>query len=366
MYILGINLSHHASVCLLHDGEVIFYLEDDRLSKLKEGEWELDDPCRALEKIPHFTSHVHHIIFASFGKGKDFESSDQKMIEYILGKIKFTYDYIHNNWEHHLYHAYNAFYSTNFERAGAVVMDAGGVSLMEDCQGMGAWREVESLYDCSQGDIKPIFRHYSLPSVTSQNDPVVTGNLVVSSSLSCGTLFNDITDSLGLSKKHIQEGGIRAKPVGKVMGLSSYGKWDWNMDPWFREVDGVWVTSNKVIYDEVIRTGVSDMEISDPNIFFAGARLAKKLQEETKFHTIRLIERLLDNVDTNNVVLSGGYFLNCVNNYAYVKKFPEINFYVDPIAHDGGTAMGAARYIWHHFLEKEERHPLKTLFLGGS
>ena len=49
--------------------------------------------------------------------------------------------------------------------------------------------------------------------------------------------------------------------------------------------------------------------------------------------------------DSDNIVLSGGYALNCVNNYEYVKKFSEKNFFIDPVAHDGGTAIGAALWV---------------------
>ena len=45
---------------------------------------------------------------------------------------------------------------------------------------------------------------------------------------------------------------------------------------------------------------------------------------------------------TGDVCLSGGCFLNCVANYKIQKMYPHINFYVEPVAHDGGTAMGAA------------------------
>ena len=45
---------------------------------------------------------------------------------------------------------------------------------------------------------------------------------------------------------------------------------------------------------------------------------------------------------TGNICLSGGCFLNCVANYKMKKKYPHINFYIEPIAHDGGTAIGAA------------------------
>ena len=50
------------------------------------------------------------------------------------------------------------------------------------------------------------------------------------------------------------------------------------------------------------------------------------------------------NLDYNKVVLSGGYFLNCSNNFKYVEKYPNLNFFVDPIPNDAGTAIGAALY----------------------
>ena len=44
-----------------------------------------------------------------------------------------------------------------------------------------------------------------------------------------------------------------------------------------------------------------------------------------------------------NIILTGGCFQNCVVNYKLFKEKGEhINMYVDPIAHDGGTAIGAA------------------------
>ena len=45
-----------------------------------------------------------------------------------------------------------------------------------------------------------------------------------------------------------------------------------------------------------------------------------------------------------NVVLSGGYALNCVANYWYLDKLNKenIKLYVEPVSNDAGTAMGAA------------------------
>ena len=72
-----------------------------------------------------------------------------------------------------------------------------------------------------------------------------------------------------------------------------------------------------------------------------------KLQQRTKEYTIKLLEKAISYSNCKNIILSGGYALNCVNNYHYVKAFPDYNFFVDPIAHDGGTSMGAALWMYN-------------------
>jgi len=71
-------------------------------------------------------------------------------------------------------------------------------------------------------------------------------------------------------------------------------------------------------------------------------QIAKEAQEKTFIATCNLIDKLKDK--TNNILLSGGYFLNCSNNFKYVKKYSKLNFFVDPIPHDAGTAIGAVVY----------------------
>jgi predicted NodU family carbamoyl transferase len=56
------------------------------------------------------------------------------------------------------------------------------------------------------------------------------------------------------------------------------------------------------------------------------------------------MEKAITYSDCKNIILSGGYHLNCSNNFKLVKLFPKYNFFVDPICHDGGTAVGAALY----------------------
>jgi carbamoyltransferase len=97
---------------------------------------------------------------------------------------------------------------------------------------------------------------------------------------------------------------------GKVMGLSSYGY-------------------SKKKYD----------------LYYNKLKKAKKLQEKSFEYTCALIDKALFYSNIKNIVLSGGYFLNCVNNFKYVKKYPQLNFFVDPVAHDGGLLLDLLYFI---------------------
>ena len=56
------------------------------------------------------------------------------------------------------------------------------------------------------------------------------------------------------------------------------------------------------------------------------------------------IERSKKYSDCKNIILSGGCHLNCSVNFKLVKKYPEYNFFVDPIPYDAGTAVGGIIY----------------------
>ena len=101
--------------------------------------------------------------------------------------------------------------------------------------------------------------------------------------------------------------------AGKVMGLAPYGFYQ---------------PSN----------GLGYLQSSNENA-------AATIQNDWEDRAIELVK--IASKNCNNIVLTGGCFLNCVVNYKLLKEFPDLNFYVDPIAFDGGTSIGAA-YILHH------------------
>jgi carbamoyltransferase len=92
----------------------------------------------------------------------------------------------------------------------------------------------------------------------------------------------------------------------------------------------------------MIRIKIFKLSKKKYNLDYVKVKKAKKLQEKSFEYTCALIDKALSYSNIKNIVLSGGYFLNCVNNFKYVKKYPQLNFFVDPVAHDGGTSIGAA------------------------
>lgn len=72
------------------------------------------------------------------------------------------------------------------------------------------------------------------------------------------------------------------------------------------------------------------------------------LQEHSFQRACETLQKAVElNPDCKNIVLSGGFSLNCTNNYKYLDLFPEHNFFVDPAANDSGTAIGAALYQYY-------------------
>ena len=90
-----------------------------------------------------------------------------------------------------------------------------------------------------------------------------------------------------------------------------------------------------------------------PNVYNKHT-VANMLEHDALDHSIAFIKKAIDMVpDCKNIVLSGGFSLNCTNNYKYLQAFPDHQFFVDPIPHDGGTAVGAAINL-HRALQEDE------------
>lgn len=342
MYILGINISHHASVCLLKNGRVVYHIEEERLNKQKY--WKpSEDNCyyKSLTALTKYVRKIDRVIFSGVG-----DDDEQGIIQgvhdqlYSLGLVpeKASHHYI--STFHHIYHASAAFYNSGFKDAVALIVDGGGAKLRDGVT------EGESIYSCAYpSEIKLLWQHrFNFFDINPNVELHQTEDELFSSNMTAGYLFNFFGDKLGFN------GGFDA---GKLMGLSSYGKIV-DEESWYTEVDGVRLTNNPVIIERLK---------ADYPTFEDRANIAKKLQVETMNHTRHLIKKCLQ--ISPRVVLSGGYFLNCVNNYEYLDLFEDpSNLYIEPNSSDAGTSLGAAKLFHYAFTKKKTPIPIKTLYMG--
>lgn len=347
MNILGINISHDTSSCLMIDGKIVYYFEDERLLKIKHCIYEESNKFYGIENLKKYNiKELDYVAFSSFRRTYDLE--DELVINKIINEIKSIgikiNEIFYNKEEHHLYHAYNGFYNSGFDNALILV-----------CDGLGAYtdkfidfREVDTICYANKNNFNSIYKHVSNTwwGRDSKIKSTLNNNILFTNSLSCGALFCEICCKLNLKGAH---------DSGKLMGMSSYGKITDNNN-WVDIIDGF-----PYMNDECINNIKNKQFLS----FEDQANIAKKVQHETKKYTIQLIKKAIEMNQSNNIVLSGGYFMNCVNNYEYLKEFPDINFYVDPICYDGGTAIGVAYFV-HKILDLPFKiEPINTLYLGG-
>ena len=97
--------------------------------------------------------------------------------------------------------------------------------------------------------------------------------------------------------------------------------------------------------------------------------MAYAVQTQTQEQVANLIRKAVAMSGKKNVVLSGGYGLNCVANYYYLEELKKegINLYVEPVSNDAGTAMGAA--LLHYRTISRDRtinEQVDTLYNGPT
>jgi carbamoyltransferase len=304
--ILGVSVGHNSSVALISDGKLIYYLEEERLSKRKRD----FNPFRAMidilskykidEIVTVGTNHFpEHVVLVGDG-----ESPYYSLARKFYPEVKFT----KLNHLHHLTHAASAFYNSGFTKSDILVIDGCGSLQKEDL--LLEW-ETNSIYEGNKDT------ELKLKTQIYQN------NL---NKIGIGRVYEAVTTFLGW---HPTEGG-------KTMGLSSYGKSNDIFPPLFI---GEWGNLNFFECDPsstyVFITKKWQKIIKKNDLY---KDLAYHLQQET----LKQVKNIIFNLNTNNLCCVGGYFLNCVNNYKLIKAFPDINFYFEPISHDGGTSIGAA------------------------
>jgi len=371
-WIAAIARGHNSGICLLKDGEMVLSIEEERLSRHKYD----GGPLASMVKILDYTDKLDYLVIAHTqplgDSGRiDFTGDDiYTGLARKLGLIdrqEDLYDHpqvIDLSRTHHKLHAACAFYRSGFKSAVSVVVDGAGtfipMSIGNDSEM--TW-ELESMFTCEYpAEFKTIYKHQA------GRGPWGSAKLDEFSSDGEGeegTHEFILDESAGITKAYeavTQYCGWSPIEAGKTMGLFPYGKPNDNIPPIYSDYNGsaAWKTSNR---DVIVPTYPNGAVVNEGRFKFLKTSedpgdltllenrrdMAYAIQIESQSMVLDLIRKSVELSGNKNVVLSGGYGLNCVANYWYLDQLKEegINLFVEPVSNDAGTAIGAAYLVYH-------------------
>jgi carbamoyltransferase len=303
MIILGINeTSHDASVSLIKDGEILFAGHAERYSKQK-NDWYLND---SLIKDALSYGQPDHIAYYE----KPFLKASRLLLKGGSGqwKPRFKIDGIpRKSFGHHYSHAAAGYYTSAFNDAVVVVLDAIGE------------------YNTSTiwvGEGEKIKLKYK------QNYPV-----------SFGLFYSAFTQLIGLMPN--QEEYI-------MMGMAAYGDWT----KYYRKVDEYFPSINKQKYN--FHNGIVDWGwIQSEQDKFDIAAAVQFVYEQRLNEFMHMAYSI---TGKKNLVFMGGCALNSSANTLLWNIFDMI--WIMPNPGDAGSSLGAAASLYGKHVE------WKTPYLG--
>ena len=393
IWIAAIARGHNSGVCLLKNGEIIFSIEEERLSRHKYD----GGPFASMVKILEYTDRLDYLVVAHTQNlqetaGRvDFTGDDVYTgLARKLGLIDRKLD-IYNHPQvvdfsniHHKLHAACAFYRSGFDQAAALIVDGAGtfIPLSVGNEQVVGW-ETESIYDCSYPNMfKTMYKHIGVRGP-------LTGGIVkefhggffkeLDESGNVASFEAVISETAGITKVYeavTQYCGFSSIEAGKTMGLFPYGKENPNIPKLFDETSKVTLSNrnmiipnypngafvNFMLFDELSEGNSSDLSKLDNR-----RDLAYACQTQTQEQVLRLIRKASQLTGQKKVVISGGYGLNCVANYFYLDGLKDdgIEIYVEPVSNDAGTAMGAALLMYRNITGSKDKQTFTdNLYLG--
>jgi len=337
MLTVGINYSqmHDSSACILRDGELLFAVAEERISRLKHDAgfpknairacldfakvraeqldevcfgWQTAGPvfrhdlkCYATGKMPltylnglnstlHFLSMWH-------------QESGAKKFAQQFGPTKARMRFV----DHHLAHAISAYAYSGFDDAAVVVMD-----------GRGAW-EATTIWHGHKGRLDPV--------------------LMIPFPDSVGYLYSEFTEFLGFQ---------RNSDEWKVMGLAPYGKPGVDLSNFIDvkaapyhiharqlSVNGTTPFAGMTSRLGPPRTAESDIDDRHKNIAYA-------VQDACETAMMSVVRMAIEKTGCRDVCLAGGVALNSKANGKIAASGLVEKMFVQPAASDDGVALGAA------------------------
>ena len=337
MISLGINYTrmHDSSACLVRDGELLFAVAEERISRLKHDAkfprnaiqacldfarisanqlddicfgWPTAGPgfrhdlrCFATGKMP--VSSLNLITTTSHFLSMWHQGSGAKVFTQQFGNVKARFRFV----GHHLAHAISAFAYSGFSDAAVAVMD-----------GRGAW-EATSIWHGHDGQLEHI--------------------LTIPFPDSVGLFYSGFTEYLGFQPNSDEW---------KVMGLAPYGKAgvdlrafiDFEQQPYRVHSKRLFPYGSGAYSEMATRLGPP--RISESEIETRHKNIAYAAQDACEMAMTNVARMAIEKTRSRNLCLAGGVALNSKANGKILAALPLENIFVQPAASDDGVPLGAA------------------------
>ena len=361
MITLGLNYSqmHDSSACLARDGELLFAVAEERISRLKH---DASFPALSIQACLDFAKirpdQVDEVCVGWQTPGATFRH-DLKL--YLAGRWPINYLNVLNStrhfasmWhqkgganafarrfgpcnarysfvDHHLAHAISAYSYSGFEDAAIVVMD-----------GRGAW-EATSIWHGSKGRVYPV--------------------LTIDWPNSLGLFYAVFTGFLGF---------VPNSDEWKVMGLAPYGKpgvdlsmfLDLHASPYNVHTANL-VGNGSNPYADWPKALGSPRE-PESEIGELHKDIAYAVQDMCEVAMLNVVRLALEKTHSKNLCLAGGVALNSKANGKIAASGIVDNIFVQPAASDDGVALGAALAPFLDGGQRLPLNPMRHVYLGPS
>jgi carbamoyltransferase len=358
---LGINYSqmHDSSACIVRDGELLFAVAEERISRVKH---DAGFPRNAVQACLDFAKvqadRLDEVCFGWPPAGATFRHD---LRCYASARMPFTYLNVLNStlhflsmWhqnggakrftqyfgdvrarmrfvDHHLAHAISAYAYSGFDESAVVVMD-----------GRGAW-EATSIWRGHDGRLDHV--------------------LTIPFPNSIGYFFSQITEFLGFQ---------RNSDEWKVMGLAPYGEPGVDLTPFIDPQAQPYRVHTKRLaahgadpFAEMIKL-MGPVRIAESDISDHHKNIAYAAQDACEIAMMSVVRFALEKADSRNLCLAGGVALNSKANGKIVAAGLVDKFFVQPAASDDGVALGAALAPYLDNGGKLPNHAMRHAYLGPA
>ncbi len=360
MITLGLNYNrmHDSSACIVRDGELLFAIAEERISRIKHDAGfprlaiqacldfvgiradELDEVCfgwttagpgfrhdlKCLARGGLPFTYLNVLTTSVYFLSMWHQESGAKVFRQWFGDVKTRMRFV----EHHLAHAISAYAYSGFDEAAVVVMD-----------GRGAW-EATSIWHGKGGKLEHVL---TMPFPDS-----------------LGLFYSQFTGYLGFQPNSDEW---------KVMGLAPYGQPKIKLDVFIDTETLPYRVHAKRVFGNGrgefsgMRSVLGPQRSPESEIDDRHKNIAYAVQDACELAMMNVVRMAVEKTRCRSLCLAGGVALNSKGNGKIAASGLVDKIFVHPAASDDGVALGAALVP---YLENGGRLPIKAMrhaYLGS-